>query len=102
MFVWILHRTSGLALIVLLGLKVLTGFFMMTKGERPDWAIALHANPLADIPLIILLVFHALYGVRTVVYELGLRRERALFWSATILAAVLSLALIALYLTRDY
>jgi len=100
MFVWIFHRASGLLLIVLLGLKMLTGFFMMTKEAKPDWALALHVNTLSDILLIVLLIFHASYGLRTMVYELGVKREKALFWVFSVLAAAMSTSLVALYLAR--
>ena len=100
MFVWIFHRTSGLLLIVLLGLKMFTGLFMMTKEAKPDWALALHVNALSDILLTILLVFHASYGLRTMVFELGVKNEKILFWLFTGLAAVATVLLVALYLAR--
>ena len=100
MFVWIFHRVSGLLLIVLLGLKMLTGLFMMTKEAKPDWALALHVNALTDILLIALLVFHASYGLRTMVYDLGVKHEKALFWIFSGLAAAASVLLAVLYLGR--
>jgi succinate dehydrogenase/fumarate reductase cytochrome b subunit len=102
MFVWVFHRVSGLLLIVLLSLKFFTSFFMMTKDKKPDWAIVLHANPLTDTLLIVLVVFHGLYGVRTILMDLGARREKLLFWVFTILAVVLSAALLVVYYTRNY
>ena len=102
MFVWIFHRISGLLLILFLGVKLLTAFFLMTRGKKPDWALVLHTNPLIDALLIVLLVYHALYGLRTVVLDLGVRREKALFWVFTVLGFILSAALLALYFTRDY
>jgi succinate dehydrogenase/fumarate reductase cytochrome b subunit len=102
MFVWVFHRVSGLLLIVLLSFKIFTSFFMMTKDKKPDWAIVLHANPLIDTLLIVLVVFHALYGVRTVIMDLGARREKTLFWVFTALAVVLSVGLLIVYYTRNY
>ena len=102
MFVWIFHRISGLLLILLLGVKLFTAFFLMTRGTKPDWALVLHTNLQIDVLLIVLLVYHALYGVRTVVLDLGVRQERALFWVFTVLGFVLSAVLLALYFTRDY
>jgi succinate dehydrogenase/fumarate reductase cytochrome b subunit len=102
MFVWVFHRVSGLLLIVLLGIKFFTSFFLMTKDQKPDWAIVLHANKLTDTLLIILVVFHALYGVRTVIMDMGARREKLLFWVFTILGVVLSVGLLAVYFTRNY
>ncbi len=102
MFVWIFHRISGLLLILLLGFKFLTSFFLMTKEQKPDWALVLHTNPFIDTLLIISVVFHALYGLRTVAIDLGLRKEKLLFWVSTLLGLVLSTLLLALYFTRNY
>lgn len=102
MFVWVFHRISGLLLILLIGIKLLTSFFLMTKEQKPDWALVLHTNPFIDTLLIISVVFHALYGLRTVAIDLGLRKEKLLFWVSTLLGLVLSTLLLALYFTRNY
>ncbi len=102
MFVWVFHRISGLLLILLIGIKLLTSFFLMTKEQKPDWALVLHTNPFVDTLLIISVVFHALYGLRTVAIDLGLRKEKLLFWVSTLLGLVLSTLLLALYFTRNY
>ncbi len=102
MFIWVFHRVSGLLLILLLGVKFLTSFFLMTKAQKPDWALVLHTNPFTDTLLIVLIVFHALYGLRTVIIDLGVRREKLLFWVFTLLSVILSAALLIVYFTRNY
>ena len=102
MFVWVFHRISGLLLIILLAIKFLTACFLMTKGQKPDWALVLHTNPLTDTLLIILGVYHAFYGVRTVIMDMGFRKEKLLFYFFTLLGAAVSAALLILYFTRDY
>jgi len=102
MFIWVFHRISGLLLILLIGIKFLTSFFLLTKEQKPDWALVLHTNPFIDTLLIISVVFHALYGLRTVAMDLGLRKEKLLFWVSTLLSLVLSTLLLALYFTRNY
>ena len=102
MFVWVFHRITGLLLIVLLSLKLLTSFFLMTKEQKPDWALVLHTNPFTDSLLILSVVFHALYGLRTVLIDLGLRKEKLLFWIFTLLGFGLSAALLIVYFTRNY
>jgi succinate dehydrogenase/fumarate reductase cytochrome b subunit len=102
MFIWVVHRVSGLLLILLLGVKFLTSFFLMTKAQKPDWALVLHTNPFTDTLLIILVVFHALYGLRTVIIDLGVRKEKLLFWIFTLLSIILSTALLIVYFTRNY
>lgn len=102
MFVWIFHRLTGLLLILLLGIKFLTSFFLMTKNQKPDWALTLHTNPLIDVLLIILVVFHAFYGLRTVILDLGVKKEKLLFWVFTLLSFGFSTLLIIFYFTRNY
>jgi succinate dehydrogenase/fumarate reductase cytochrome b subunit len=102
MFVWVFHRISGLLLIVLLGIKFFTSFFLMTKDQKPDWALVLHTNKLTDSLLIILVVYHALYGLRTIIMDMGARREKLLFWIFTALGVVLCGGLLVLYFTRNY
>lgn len=102
MFIWIFHRISGLLLILLLGLKFLTSFFLMTKAQKPDWALVLHTNPFLDTLLIVFGVYHAVYGLRTVIIDLGLRKEKLLFWISTLLGLVISALLLILYFTRNY
>jgi succinate dehydrogenase/fumarate reductase cytochrome b subunit len=74
----------------------------MTKEQKPDWALVLHTNPLTDTVLIISIVFHALYGLRTVIIDLGVKKEKLLFWIFTILGTVLSALLLVVYFTRNY
>lgn len=102
MFVWVFHRISGLLLILLLGIKFITAFFLMTKGQKPDWALVLHTNPIVDVLLIVGVVSHALYGLRTIIVDLGLRKEKLLFWIFTLLIVLFSAFLLVIYFTRNY
>ena len=102
MFIWIVHRVTGLLLILLLALKFLTSFFLMTKGQKPDWALLLHTNPLTDTFLIVAGVYHGLYGLRTVLIDLGLKKEKLLFWVFTSFGTLLAAALLVIYYTRNY
>lgn len=102
MFVWLFHRISGLLLILILSIKFLTSFFLMTKEQKPDWALVLHANAFTDTLLIILAVFHAFYGLRTIVIDLGLKKEKLLFWISTLLSLAVSALLLFVYFTRNY
>ena len=102
MFVWITHRITGLVLFVTISFKIFTAFFMMTKQAKPDWAILLHTNPVIDTLLIVAAVFHGLYGIRTVIIDLGIRKEKPFFWIFSSIGVLLSAALIILYYTRNY
>jgi succinate dehydrogenase/fumarate reductase cytochrome b subunit len=98
MFIWLFHRISGVTLIVLFGIKILTSFFLFTKDQKPDWALSLHRHPVLDILILILFTFHSLYGLRTVIIDFGYRQEKQLFWAANVAGAVISAALIYLYI----
>jgi len=74
----------------------------MTKEQKPDWALVLHTNPFIDTFLIVSIVFHAFYGLRTVIIDLGVRKEKQLFWIFTLLSVAVSAALLLVYFTRNY
>ena len=98
MFAWLFHRISGVFLIFLFGIKIFTGFFLFTKDKKPEWALLFHRQPAVDLLILVLFTFHVLYGVKTILYDLGVRHERLLFWVSTLLGGVVSLLLIAIYL----
>ena len=102
MFIWVFHRVSGLFLIVLLAIKFITSFFLMTKAQKPDWALVLHTNPLTDTLLIIAVVYHAFFGLRTIIMDMGYKNEKLLFRVFTLLGTVACALLLILYFTRDY
>jgi succinate dehydrogenase/fumarate reductase cytochrome b subunit len=97
MFIWLFHRISGVTLIILFGIKILTSYFLFTKDKKPDWAMRLHRQPVLDILILILFTFHSLYGLRTVAIDLGYRKEKQLFWVANVAATLISVVLIFLY-----
>src|SRR3989339_1308559 len=90
MFVWIFHRVSGLLLIVLMGLKIYTGFGILGKyGEKLIEPMrVLHHHMLLDTLIIGLFIYHALYGLRTCLIDLGMRGEKMLFWIFTIAGTI--------------
>ncbi|MBN1381220.1 MAG: hypothetical protein JXA41_06070 [Deltaproteobacteria bacterium] len=97
MFIWLFHRISGAALIILFGIKILTSFFLFELDQKPDWALSLHRNPIIDVLILVLFTFHALYGLRTIIIDFGYRKEKLLFWVANIAAAIISITLVYLY-----
>lgn len=102
MFIWVVHRLTGLLMILFLGTKFLTSFFLMTRDKKPDWTLALHTSPVIDVILIICVVYHALYGLRTVIMDMGFKKEKLLFWLFTGLASLLAFIMLVIYFTRDY
>ena len=96
MFVWVFHRISGILLIFLLLLQLLSGFFQAAAASsNNEWIgkIAdLHNQQVLNCLLMLLVIFHGMYGIRTILMDLGLRRERLLFWVCTAVAVVLYVA----------
>jgi len=97
MFIWLFHRISGVSLIVLFGIKILTSFFLFTKDKKPDWALSLHRQPVVDVLILILFTFHSIYGIRTIIMDLGYRNEKGLFLASNVVASVLSAFLLYIY-----
>jgi succinate dehydrogenase cytochrome b556 subunit len=98
MFIWLFHRISGVSLIVLFGIKILTSFFLLTKDKKPDWALSLHRQPIVDVLILLLFTFHSIYGLRTIAIDLGYKKEKRLFWLSNLVAAIISAFLIYIYL----
>lgn len=97
MFIWLFHRTSGVALLVLFCLKIFSAYFLYTKDKKPDWALGIHRNPVVDILILVLFTFHSLYGLRTIAIDFGYKKEKQLFWLSNVLGCIISAALILLY-----
>ncbi len=91
MFVWVFHRVSGILLIGQLSVQLCTGFFQASPSNSPPVkAVAdLHRHAALNCLLVFCVVFHALYGVRTMILDLGSKRERLLFWTFTLLGSLL-------------
>ena len=98
MFIWLFHRISGVALILLIGIKIFSSYFLFTTDKKPDWALSLHRHPVLDVLIIILFSFHSIYGLRTIAFDLGWRKEKLLFVLSNSVASALALTLIYLYI----
>jgi succinate dehydrogenase/fumarate reductase cytochrome b subunit len=70
----------------------------LPKDNRPDWALSLHRNPVIDVLIVVLFTFHSIYGIRTVIIDLGFRKEKFLFWVSNIFAALISAVLIYFFI----
>jgi succinate dehydrogenase/fumarate reductase cytochrome b subunit len=98
-FVWLFHRISGIVLIALMAAQLFTGFCQAS----PSAAVAvktmagLHRHMVMNCLLVFCVIFHGLYGIRTIALDLGVRRERLLFWSCTLLGSVLFIGFLAAY-----
>jgi succinate dehydrogenase/fumarate reductase cytochrome b subunit len=81
MFPYYFIRFSGPLLLVLVGLKILSGYALVGKIKGAPWFSGLHANQTFDFILLFLFIFHAFYGLRLFLIDLGMvKEERFLFW----------------------
>jgi len=97
MFIWLFHRISGVSLIILMGIKIFTSYFLFTKDKKPDWALSLHRHPILDVLILILFTFHSIYGLRTIAIDLGYKKEQQLFIISNSVASVIAAALLYFY-----
>jgi succinate dehydrogenase cytochrome b556 subunit len=100
-FVWVFHRLSGVVLIFLLSLQLVTGFFQSSpsQSESVKSVALLHRHAPVVCLTVFLLIFHALYGLRTILLDLGIGREKPLLWGCNLLGVVLFGAFLVLYVT---
>ena len=88
MFPYYFVRFSGPLLIILVGLKILSGYSLVGRIQGASWLSNLHINRTIDLLLLFVFIFHALYGLRLFLIDLGMiKREKILFWASTIISA---------------
>ena len=91
MWAWLLFRISGLVLVFYLGAHIIvisTGHF-----DQLDRLMKAFDNPvavLADLALVVAVLYHALNGVRIILMDLGIgiQRHKIMFWSAMAVVVV--------------
>ena len=89
MFSYYFIRFSGPLLLILVGLKILSGYSLVGRIQAP-WLSNLHINKALDTLLLFVFIFHALYGLRLFLIDWGMvKHERILFWTSTFLSAAL-------------
>jgi succinate dehydrogenase/fumarate reductase cytochrome b subunit len=88
MFPYYFIRFSGPLLLILVGLKIISGYALVGKATGFSWLPGLHQNRALDLLLLFVFIFHALYGLRLFLIDLGMvKKEKLLFWAFTIISA---------------
>ena len=87
-------------MIGLFAVKFVAAFYLL-PDEKPSWAVFLHSHPAIDISLIFLVSFHTCYGLKNILFEIGLRKEKLLVYGATMVALTLSIAGTVIYLRMN-
>ena len=83
MFVWIVHRLTGILLFIMISIHIVAGHVLAGKYKSvfTDAFAKYHKDPLYNSIILLMFVFHSLYGLRTIIIDLGFKREKLLFWS---------------------
>ena len=87
---WLVQRITALILVFLLPLKIYSGY--AATGKLPGgMALAqLHINSLIDSLLLFAVIFHALYGIRVILIDVGVVKDnRSIFTIFTLIGAIL-------------
>ncbi|MEA3349192.1 MAG: hypothetical protein U9Q82_01070 [Chloroflexota bacterium] len=84
MWAWILHRISGLSMIIFVTLHVLGSFFTQEMGS--DWAISIniiYESVYFQLFIVFSILYHGLNGLRIIVLDVWpkiLRYQREMIW----------------------
>ena len=88
MFPYYFVRFSGPLLLILVGLKILSGYSLVGRIQGVSGLSNLHINRTLDLLLLFVFIFHALYGLRLFLIDFGMvKKEKVLFWASTIISA---------------
>ena len=89
MFPYYFIRFSGPLLLILVGLKIVSGYALVGRIAGVSWLSGLHQNRALDILLLFLFIFHAFYGLRLFLIDLGMiKQEKGLFWAFSLLSMI--------------
>lgn len=84
MWAWILHRTSGLAMVLFVGLHIIAGFLTQQFGSNAGIVInTIYENWIFQLVIFFLVIFHALNGLRVTILDLWtplLEYQRESIW----------------------
>ena len=96
MWAWVGHRLTGLVLVayVFLHLSFISTASMAEGGADFDVLMETTSQPLfvaMDFLLVIVVIYHAMNGLRVVLFDLGvgIRRQKLVFWVTMAVSAVL-------------
>ncbi|MCM3761850.1 hypothetical protein M3212_13815 [Alkalihalobacillus oceani] len=87
---WLIQRITAVLLIILLPLKIYSGYALIGKLPGGTLVASLHINAAVDTLLLFAVIFHALYGIRVLLIEVGIVKDnRSIFTIFTLLGAIL-------------
>jgi succinate dehydrogenase / fumarate reductase cytochrome b subunit len=94
MWTWILHRATGLGILLFLVVHVVDTGLLIWSPEFYDDALLLYKNPLfrfAELAIVFSVLYHAVNGLRIVVQDFWpvvMQRQRQLVWATAVVVGV--------------
>ena len=84
MLAWMLHRVTGLSILLLVGLHVYASFFMQQTGSDIGTNLnIIYESWIFQIIVIFIVIFHGLNGLRIIILDVwpqSLRFQREALW----------------------
>src|SRR5919199_2866682 len=96
MWTWVLHRVSGVAILFFLFAHVTDTALVNVSPQAYDRVIDTYRNPivgLLEIALAVLVLFHALNGLRIILFDFwsqGIARQRQMLYVQAVLFVLLA------------
>lgn len=85
MVAWLLHRISGLAMVLFVGAHIIAGFMSQLFGSDIGFVInQIYTNQIFQLVLFFLVIFHAVNGLRVTLLDLWpalLEYQREAIWA---------------------
>ena len=91
MWSWILHRVTGVGILVFLMLHIVDTAFIMWGPAAYNHMVQLYRSPLfrpMEVALLAAVLFHALNGIRVIIVDVwsqGPRHQQTLFYAVLVL-----------------
>ncbi|MBI2303844.1 MAG: succinate dehydrogenase, cytochrome b556 subunit [Chloroflexi bacterium] len=96
MWVWLAQRISGIVLVLYLFTHIWVISFSIAnrQGQEFNQVMALFQTPLflsLDLLLLAGVLFHALNGIRVILFDLGIgiRQQKAIFWGVLVIVSAI-------------
>lgn len=91
---WLLHRVSGIGVLVFLGFHIWTQTKVYRGQQAFNEVLALYQRPIFKFGEIVLMgavIYHALNGIRIAIVDFanGARYHKKLFWTLTAIGIVM-------------
>ena len=105
MWSWVLHRITGVSIFFFLFAHVVDTAMVRVSPETYNTAVETYKNPvvgLMEVGLVGAVLFHALNGVRIVLWEKGPRFQRQLTYGVAGLFVVLFVPFVIRHLTNVF